>query len=117
MHQNTSKNSTQDSKEETASLVNDFSRYNIIVKFYYSKYRDHKMDMVTNGTREKENPISGSDSISATKTVARRGSLKEKLTLSFIIKSTNLKILYPIGQGCITVTSFYECHNVFQLIR
>ena len=35
------------------------------------------MDMVTNGTREKENPISRSDSISATKTVALRGSLKE----------------------------------------
>ena len=70
-------------------------------------YRDHEMDnMPTNGTREEENPISGSDSISAMKTVALRGSLKEKLTLSFIIKSTNLKILNPIGQGCITVTSF-----------
>ena len=68
-------------------------------------------NMPTNGTREKENPISGSDSISAMKTVALRRSL--------LIKSTNLIILDTIGQGCKhnCYIIFYECHNVFQLIR
>ena len=67
-------------------------------------HSDHEMIVITNGTRQRED--SNSESINAMKTVALRGSLKEKLTLSFIIKSTNLKILNPIGQGCITVTSF-----------
>ena len=67
-------------------------------------HSDHEMIVITNGTRQRKD--SNSESISAMKTVALRGSLKEKLTLSFIIKSTNLKILNPIGQGCITVTSF-----------
>lgn len=55
------------------------------------------MVVITNGAREIEDSISLSTS--AMKTVALRGSLKEKLTLSFIIKSTNLKILDTIGQG------------------
>ena len=59
--------------------------------------RDQEMLVITNGARQRED--SNLESISAMKTVALRGSLKEKLTHSFIIKSTNLKILNPIGQG------------------
>ena len=57
--------------------------------------------MITNGhgAIARENEDSVSVSTSAMKKVELRGSLKEKLTLSFIIKSTNLRILDPIGQG------------------
>ena len=59
------------------------------------------MDVVTNGESLKESDDFISESISAIKKVKLRGSLKERLTLSFIIKSTNLKILDPIGQGSV----------------
>ena len=51
------------------------------------------MDVITRGIREND------QSIGTMKGVEIRGSLKEKLAQSFIIKSTNLKILDPIGQG------------------
>ena len=58
--------------------------------------RNHEMDVILNGASLKD---SISVSTSAVKSVKLRGSLKEKLTLSFTIKSTNLKIMDPIGQG------------------
>ena len=69
------------------------------------------MVVITNGAREIEDSISLSTS--AMKTVALRGSLKEKLTLSFIIKSTNLKILDTIGQGW----PFNAMNNIIYIIE